>query len=264
MDNIFIMGTMVIPQFEDVIKELVLPEWLNGKEVSQAFLQKERVNMNHLMETCRCFQSLYAVICSARLNLSCACRKDYPELLDSNNPQLSYVWMRSQFVNNAILWYNAAFDLTLQPLWIYYKVYTKTYPNLRLTTESLDKILVSCRFDKLKKNGISEIGNDLISQLDVLNSSIQNNIRLWANTLKHRKKIEYIELSYNYHPFVVGDTFTIGKDKNGRKTIMIHDGEYNSSKTVKYVDMNEVVYALINFHKELIPITKDIEDQINL
>ena len=258
------MKTKAILTFEDVVNELVLPEWLNGKEVSHDFFCEDKGDKNTLMETCRCFQSFYDVICSARLNLACACRKEYPELLDKNNPLLSQVWMRSQFVNNSILWYNAAFDLALQPLWLYYKVYTKSKTNFELTTENLDRILENCRFDSLKKNGTKEIGDKLILKLDIINSKMKENIRLWANILKHRKKIDYVELAKKDHPIAIGGKFAFGKDENGNKIIKLFEGEYNSSKTIKYIYMTEVVNTLFSFHKDIISISKDIEAHINL
>jgi hypothetical protein len=48
-----------VPTFKDIFDELVLPEWLNEKEASFVFLQNDKGDKNHLMETCRCFQSLY-------------------------------------------------------------------------------------------------------------------------------------------------------------------------------------------------------------
>lgn len=253
-----------IPQFEVIFDELVLPEWLNGKELSFLNLNISGSDNNHVIETCRCYQSLYDVICSARFNLACACRNEYPELLDPANPQLSHIWMRSQFVNNAILWYNAAFDLSLQPLWIYYKMYAKTKQNLSLTTKTLEKILETCRFDNLKKNSPKELGDYIIPKLDGINSNMQGNIKMWANTLKHRKKIEYIELSKKDHPIAVGGKFTFVKDEKGNRTVMMSEGEYNSSKTIQRVVMADVICTLISFHKELIPVTKEIYDQINM
>lgn len=258
------METKVIPNLEDVIKELALPEWLNGKEASFLKLNTKECDLNHLMETCRCLQSLYDIICSARLNLACACRKEYPELLDANNTQLSHIWMSSQFLNNAILWYNAAFDLALQPLWVYYKIYTGGNPNLRLTTANLDKILEQCRFEKLKRNGDMKIGDPLITNLERINANMQNNIRLWANNLKHRKKMEYAELSKKTHLVSVGGTFSMNKDENGNTILKIKEGEYNSSKTIERINMDYVINTLITFHKELILLTKDIVTKIGL
>ena len=258
------MKIQLIPQFEDIFEELVLPEWLNGKEESFLNLNIGARDFNHVMETCRCFQSLYDIICSARLNLICACKNEYPELLDSDNPQLSHEWMRSQFLNNAILWYNAAFDLTLQPLWIYFKIYAKARHTLMLTTESFDKILEICRFKSLKKYGSEELGDELIQKLEIIDSYMQKKIRLWAITMKHRKKIEYVELSKKKHLVDVGGTFSIGKDENGKETIKMNEGEYNSSKTIIRIDMINTISTLISFHKELIQITKAIVAKINL
>lgn len=258
------METKVVPNLEDVIKELALPEWLNGKEASFLNLNTKGCDLNHMMETCRCLQSLYDVICSARLNLACACRKEYPELLDANNTQLSHIWMSSQFLNNAILWYNAAFDLALQPLWVYFKIYAKGNANFRLTTENLDKILEKCRFENLKRNGDIIIGGPLITKLERINANMQNNIRLWANNLKHRKKMEYAELSKRAHQISVGGTFSMRKDENGKTILTINEGEYNSSKTIERIDMDYVINTLITFHKELVLLTKDIVVKIDL
>ena len=257
------MDMNTIPDFKDVISNLELPEWLNGKEATCSYIKEGKYEISILMETCRCLQSLYDVICSARLNLSCACRKVYPELIDSNNPQISHVWMMSQFVNNAILWYCASFELLLQPFWLYYKIYEKAYPDLQLTSNSLDDILGKCRFEKIKKFGEAEIGNAILSKMETIDSGMQADIRIWANTLRHRKKVEYNELSNKSHPIAVGGTFNI-KEKDGKKIINIDMGKYNSAHTIRFLNISDVINRLISFHKEIIPITNDIVQIIKI
>lgn len=253
-----------IPSFDKVCSELVLPEWLNGKEASYAFLNESEKDVNHLMETCRSLQCLYDAIASASLNLMLACKNDYSCLLDSHTSQWSHLWMRSQFVSNAILWYNSTFDLMLQPLWIYFMIYKKAKPDLQLTTLNLDGILSSCRLESLVKYGKSDIGNSLIDKLKGIDTGMQENIRFWANTLKHRRKIEYKELSRNNHLVAVGGTSSIETDKSGVTTIQAENGIYNSSKTILYLNMKDAIDRLFLFHKDIIPITRDIVSTVNL
>ena len=54
------------------------------------------------------------------------------------------------------------------------------------------------------------------------------------------------------------------KDENGKETIKMNEGEYNSSKTIIRIDMINTISTLISFHKELIQITKAIVAKINL
>ena len=253
-----------IPQFKDIFDKLILPEWLNGKEASGKYLERDNGDLPVLLETCRCFQSLYDAICSARFNLSCACRPEYPELLDPNNPQKAHMWMRSQFVNNAILWYSSIFELLLQPLWIYFKIYEKAKPGLKMTTNDFDKVLEICRFEKIEKYGSFDVGDDLIAELKEIDSNIQDDIRPWANTLKHRKMIEYEELSENDHRINIGHIFSIKRDENGKTIIKCREGDYNSSKTIKLINMSGVINRLIAFHKEIIPVTQEINTLINI
>ena len=135
---------------------------------------------------------------------------------------------------------------------------------MRLTTENLEKILESCRYESLKKNSPKELGNDILPQLEELNTYMQGSIRHWANTLKHRRKIEYIELSKNDHPISVGGTFKIEKDEQGKTILKMNKGDYNSSDTINRIDMTEVIHTLISFHKKLVPITKEINGKIYL
>ena len=93
---------------------------------------------------------------------------------------------------------------------------------------------------------------------------MQTDIRIWANTLKHRKKIEYKELSRKAHPISVGGNFSLKEDINGNKTLKINIGDYNSSQTIVYVKLGDVINRLVSFHKEVIDVSKDINNEIGL
>lgn len=113
-----------IPTFEKAFGILELPEYLNGLECRRLRLMKSDKEKPILIETCRRLQDLYDEICAARFALITACQSKYPEYISSEDNGGGHLWIQSQFVNTAILWYDAAFDILLQSIWIYFRFST--------------------------------------------------------------------------------------------------------------------------------------------
>ena len=111
-------------RFEDSFEQLELPEFLNGQEHDSIKIMQSDDPANAI-ETARRFQDLYDEICSARFALINACRENFPEYLSTDVNFKGHLWIRTQFLNNAIIWYNNAFDIFLNVLVIYYKIYNK-------------------------------------------------------------------------------------------------------------------------------------------
>ena len=139
-----------IPVFKEVIDLLLLPEWLNGKELNYlSFVEDKERGTATLMETARQFQYLYDAVCASRFNLAMACKKNYTQVfLEENSAEKAHIWVQIQFVNNAIFWYNATFDILLQSIWFYYKLYTYLEEPLMLTSKTCGQIQKACNREK--------------------------------------------------------------------------------------------------------------------
>ncbi len=253
-----------IPVYKDVFDLLQLPEWLNGKELNYpSFNEDQGRETATLMETARQFQYLYDAICAGRFNLATACKKKYtPDFLEENSAEKAHVWVQIQFVNNAIFWYNATFDILLQSIWFYYKLYMYLEEPLMLTSKTFGQIQKVCNREKALSLGEGRVSSNLMNEIKKLRNGMTNNIPTWANYLKHNGSIQYKE--YSHRNAVVG-------------TIECKDGEdilsafqrcapmvYNSSKTLKEITIREAINTLIHYHQSLIEVSKELVKEIYL
>lgn len=188
-----------IPTFNDAFKLLELPEYLNGTEIRYELnIMVSKKETGVLIETCRRLQDLYDEICAARFALITSCQVRYPEYLSTGTDERGHLWIQSQFVNNAILWYNATFDILLQVIWVYFKLYKKK----SLSLCNIEKVLSKCN----KSNILEFLPNEdwkgtlksTLESFDKAGTNLQY-IHNWANTLKHRRMIEYEELDKRKH-----------------------------------------------------------------
>ena len=109
-------------RFEEAFEKLDLPEFLNGQEHDCIkILQSD--NPANSIEIARRFQDLYDEICSARFALINACRVNFPEYLSTDVNLKGHLWIRTQFLNNAIIWYNNSFDIFNKVLIFYYNLF---------------------------------------------------------------------------------------------------------------------------------------------
>ncbi len=134
------------------------------------------------------------------------------------NGSQAQLWLRTEFLNNAIIWYNNSFDVLLQIPWIGHKIYKDyTIKNIKYDlrqiqhAEEYDKILAHCNWARIK-NWQEKKGelNDYWTALQEFHySEIYQQVNDWANKLKHRNGIFYEETYEetpvnvtldNYHP----------------------------------------------------------------
>ena len=263
-----------IPTFKEAFQLLELPEYLNGTEIRYELnIVASKKEQAVLIETCRRLQDLYDEICAARFALITSCQVKYPEYLSADTDERGHLWIQSQFVNTAILWYNATFDMLLQVVWIYYRLYKQVKE--ALTLNNIEDVLSRCK----KKIVIELVPNEQIkeelksfhakSHLTNINTKYSNqNVVEWANTLKHRRMIEYEELNKRKHtdcfitlsrlPEIVvkRQTPPRGNLQEGIKTL------YNSNETLKRIKMTDVISVLFEYHKDICRLSKSIFDKI--
>lgn len=247
--------------FEEAFKILELPEYLNGLERSHwiSIMKSDREKRPILIETCRCLQNVYEEICAARFALINSCKLNYPEFIASDENRDSHLWIQSQFANNAILWYNATFDILLQVLWMYYKLYEHLKKPLKFSNQNMDLMLAKCKLDKFKE---SIIGKEQYALLVEFTIKYKPTIAEWANTLKHRRMIEYKELQkgkYNRcYITSYSDTNTFNDIKEGNLV------EYDSSETLIVYSLSEVINKLFEYHKDICKLARTVFDNIKV
>ena len=178
-----------IPTFKEAFQLLELPKYLNGREFDNkwgfATSKKEKAV---LIETCRRLQDLYDEIYAARFALMTSCQGRYPEYFSINADESSHLRIQSQFVNTAILWYNATFDILLQVIWVYYKLYEVNPPKKKITTGDLEDILGKCKKDKVVNTvPDDDIKSELNSFITKYHSKKSNNkdVHEWAKLYNH-------------------------------------------------------------------------------
>ena len=265
-----------IPAFKEAFQLLELPEYLNGTEIRYKLnIVASKKEKAVLIETCRRLQDLYDEICAARFALITSCQVKYPEYLSADVDDRGHLWIQSQFVNTAILWYNATYDILLQAVWIYYGLYKQVKQPLVLS--NIDKVLESCKkrivIDLIPDGDVKK---ELESFHDKEHPSVgevpyrNGHVVEWANTLKHRRMIEYEELNKRKHstcfitlsrfPEIVvkGQTPLIENPQEEIETL------YNLNETLKIISMTDVINVLFEYHKDICKLSKLVFDKIEL
>ena len=218
--------------------ELPMPKGLNGNEQSfNSFPIGQPFALNvSAMEVFRRMQDCHDSINEGRFFLCLAQRKSFPEIYKEPIYEWCNDWVKSQFVISSLHSYNASFDLFLQVLWIYYKLYQTTFPSVsEITNENLSKILKGCKIEIFKKKDSQKIIGDTVFNAinNFCDTPCYKEIHDLCNAIKHRQRIEFIELA---------------KDKHG--LLLINDN-YNSHDSLLKKSISEVINNLKNFHKEL-------------
>jgi len=244
-----------IKKLEDLkkkINQLEIPNWLIGQSESTSTTIVQ-------IETRRQFDNLYKTLNSAHFNLAMSCLPDYCSFIETTNP----LYIRELFTRSAILWYNSSFDMLLQSVWLYYRIYKTILPNTKLTNKGLVEILSACRYNDIVNavnNGICNIDKELYDSIIALRNRM-NPITSWANALKHRGNFEFREL-----PFRSSIPRKVVDFKKGDNIIKILQAPiiYDTSKTFKKESIYKVITSLINYHKNISDTSKLLVEKINV
>ena len=226
------------------LKGLRLPSQFNGKMNRNEFIQycfQENAQKDTQIigcETCKRFQDVYNTIAGARLSVALAQIKEFPEFILSN--EWGYNWMRSRYVTDAILLYEASFDLILQIPWIFFQVYKIKNKDLDIRKD-MAVILENCRLQKFEK-AISK--SNLPLELYTLLKNFYENenivISNWANIIKHRQCISFKELRL-------------------QNVFVVVDKDYNSLSYLEEHTLDEMVAALQNHHSKIVELCEKIQ-----
>jgi hypothetical protein len=142
------------------------------------------------------FDQLYHLLATAKFALTQAYQKIHksPILWGSGYP--GQLWLRSQFLKNAVLWYNSTDDYLLQIIWFAFDFFKQE--NMR-DAGQYQRELQTCRWDKLfKVLRPRETEPNVKGLLDRVNTFQRDpaikEIRRIANSLKHHANIQIKDL----------------------------------------------------------------------
>lgn len=140
------------------------------------------------------FLELYSMIASARSALINAFEKFYDSnIISWNSGYKGQLWMRFQYLKNAIIWYNSCEDYIYQIIWFAYDL----YPRAINSEENYLFNIKKCNFDRIVKK-LDEVQNPtedvkvLKEKLDGYrnDSDVYRLREELANNIKHRANIQ--------------------------------------------------------------------------
>lgn len=144
--------------------------------------------------------------------------------------EFKHNYYRQHYILSAVIWYHNSFDLMMQCLWFFHKLYNK-----ELNDNNFQKIITDCSYKKI----VDKLYKDADNPFKSFKEEYDDILDL-ANALKHRL-------------FVSSDIFDLYGE------ILISKKEdYHSEETKKECKLLELQSKLMNFHKDLIKIAKEI------
>lgn len=227
----------------EISKELKLLDSINGLEKTHQFkimgnfpdasCDKEMVAI--CTETFRLFQDVYNTFALAKFSFLEGFRKLHLySTLKWESGAYGQYWIRTSYLNNAIMWYNSCFDILLQTLWIGKRYYMNIF-QLEDLWLKYDDVLAKCRENKIPEECFKSFANE----------SCVKFVRLSANKLKHRNGLRYKEFC----------------DPN---LIMFALGDYNSKSTEASTGIEEVITELTSYHKTFVALVDEVEEIIRI
>ena len=185
-------------------------------------------------ETLRLFQDVYNTFALARISfLEGFMKLHLYSTLKWESGAYGQYWIRTSYLNNAIMWYNSCFDILLQTLWIGKRYYMNIF-QLEDLWLKYDDVLAKCRENKIPEECFKSFANE----------SCVKFVRLSANKLKHRNGLRYKEFC----------------DPN---LIMFALGDYNSKSTEASTGIEEVITELTSYHKAFVALVDEVKEIIS-
>ena len=146
-------------------------------------------------------------------------------------------FFKQHYLYSALIWYHNSFDMLLQCLWFRHRLYVP----IELNDQNIEKILHTCNVSKIK--GIL-YKNQIDNPLSIFEKRHHKTLD-YANRVKHRQYLE------NSSYILYEEFFNVVK------------GDYNSDKTKKHVNLSDIQVLLIEFHKDIIRLAKELLIPIN-
>ena len=226
----------------EISKELKLLDSINGLEKTHQFNMMEnfpntscdKETVAVCTETFRLFQDVYNTFALAKFSFLEGFRKLHLySTLKWESGAYGQYWIRTSYLNNAIIWCNSCFDILLQTLWIGKRYYMNIF-QLEDLWLKYDDVLAKCRENKIPEECFKSFANE----------SCVKFVRLSANKLKHRNGLRYKEFC----------------DPN---LIMFALGDYNSKSTEASTGIEEVITELTSYHKAFVALVDEVKEIIS-
>lgn len=227
-------------------EELVLLHSINGLEKHQIDVINNRI-CYHLLEedvaicneVFRLFQDVYYTFSLARFSLLEGYRKLHLcSTVDWKSGAFGQYWIRTAYLNNAIIWYNSCFDILIQTLWIARLYYIDKDNKNEREKEfvkkdiilNLNKVRARCKEKYINDLCVREFKNEL-SWFFVHNA---------ANCLKHRNTLHYSELM------------------DSHKVLFVLN-EYHSTRAESVISLEVVIENLISYHNCFVSLVNEVK-----
>ncbi|MGN0058354.1 MAG: hypothetical protein ACI363_09015 [Phocaeicola plebeius] len=152
----------------EISKELKLLDSINGLEKTHQFNMMEnfpntscdKETVAVCTETFRLFQDVYNTFALAKFSFLEGFRKLHLySTLKWESGAYGQYWIRTSYLNNAIMWYNSCFDILLQTLWIGKRYYMNIF-QLEDLWLKYDDVLAKCRENKIQEECFKSFANE--------------------------------------------------------------------------------------------------------
>lgn len=171
---------------------------------------------------------------TARFMLAMSYKNPYTDLVDKKDYDNKFKteYFKQHYLYSALIWYHNSFDLVLQCLWFFHRL----YGSIQLQSDNIEKILCSCKLSQVKKLLYDNQENNPISGFYIRNKEVLD----LANRLKHRQYIE------NDNYLLYAEAFNVISER------------YDSNVTRFRKKLSEIQSELVDYHKDIIQLAKDL------
>lgn len=188
--------------FNTFISKLELPDYL--QKYRNAIQPTFNENQNYGIAASKVLD-FYRLFTSARAALIFAKQDKYDDnIISLSSGEFGQKWLRSEYLKNAIVWYNSCEDYIYQIIWFAYGLHGKG----KIRNKKVYKyVLGKCNYSKIKDKQIGNL-NSIID--NYRNDPIVNTLRqTLANNLKHRGGLEFKEFYDELYSDGVGEVALI-------------------------------------------------------
>ena len=214
----------IIQESNDFLKELVLPVKFR---IDSSFTDFGLINDKGYAIACEKYRDLYSVLSNASFALFNAHMKLHNDHSLWKSGYTGTLWLRSQYLQNSILWYNSCEEYVLQIIWFAFDF----FKDLKKYSQEMS----NCGYKKILKElaNYKDLENTSII-IKELHSFHENEnvafVRKLANLMKHKQLINFNGLGSN-------------------RLMTFNSNDFSSSLIEKEcVDIDEVIVIIKNVH----------------
>lgn len=156
---------------------------------------------------------------------------DLFEEKDFNN-EFKHNFYRQYYLYSAIIWYHNSFDLILQCLCFYHKL----YGDKQFSTKLVKETLKMCDIIFIKSS--------------LYNGDEQNPLSIFK---KNHKYVFDVAKGLKHRQFISNDSYLLYAE-----AFDVINGDYNSKDTMVHVNLEVLQEELMEFHKDIIALAKEL------